>query len=402
MKTIDPEIEEPWDLIVVGAGVLGLSVAYQFLRLRPGARVLVLEKEEGPALHASSRNSGVLHAGFYYSSESLKARFCREGNRAMREFCIEHGLGLNTCQKIVVARNKSELGVLENLYAPGMQNGIELNWITSVELSELEPMVQTFKKALLSPTTASVDPQAICRTLARLVQDMGAILRFGFRVESIGSHSLRAQGEAFGFSYLVNAAGAYADQLARDCGLGLNYSVLPVRGYFLQLEGESSLKTHIYPVPHAGNAFLGVHLGPDVNARIKIGPSATAAFSREHYRGFEGLILQEMIEVSSLQMRLFFKNSFGFRSLAIKEFFKGFKSVLVREARSLVHDLPGDFKWLPSGIRPQLVERSSGRLVQDFVLVKSGSCLHVLNGVSPGLTCALPFARHCLQVLMRG
>lgn len=400
------------DLLIVGAGITGLSLAWQFKQRYPDASVSVLDKEPEVAQHASGRNSGVLHAGFYYSSDSLKARLCRVGNARMQDFCREHGLRLNNCGKLVVTNSEAELPGLRRLYAQGLANGVNVQLIDEAEARELEPQARTVGQALYSPQTATVDPAEICRFLRARLEAMG--VRFFLETAYLGRGSGLSSGSKAGRQRLVktsrgvfepgrlvNCAGLYADQIARDYGFGRDYALLPFKGLYLAYEGDPSLLTrHIYPVPDPRQPFLGVHYTKTVDGRLKIGPTAIPALWRENYHGLDNFKLNELLEVLWYEGCLMLVNPFGFRSLALQEVKKYWRPGFARQAAHLTRQAPGRFgSFLKPGIRAQLLHKRTLNLVQDFVVEGDDFSQHVLNAVSPAFTCGLAFADHLVERL---
>lgn len=390
------------DFLVIGAGVIGLRCAIEAKRRHPDARVIVLEKESAPGRHASGRNSGVLHAGFYYSADSFKARFTREGNARLTRYCREHGLAINRCGKLVVARGPQELPVLNELLRRAERNRVDLVSVDAAEAAEIEPRARTHERALYSPSTATVDPGEVVAAFAREARELGVELRMGraYRGRAGKSGGVRTSDGDVAAGYLINAAGLYADRIARDYGFGDRYRVLPFRGLYLRAAaGAPALRTNIYPVPDLAFPFLGVHLTVAVDGRPSIGPTAMPALWRENYRGLANFDVRELLEVLRLEGRMFATNAAGFRDLALRELPKLNRLELVERAATLASDIRAeDFPgWGRPGIRAQLVDVEEGRLVEDFVLEGDERSVHVLNAVSPAFTCAMPFAEFVMN-----
>ncbi len=385
------------DLLVIGGGIVGLSIAREWKSRNRSARVVLLEKEGECGLHASGRNSGVIHAGFYYSADSLKARFTREGNRALTEYCQSKGIPVNKCGKLVVARNQAEVPQLEELLRRGQANGVVLHSLTAAEAKAIEPRARTFERAIFSPTTATADPGQV---LQALKQDAVAA---GIAIRQNAAYLRRANGRLvtaagdFEAGYVVNAAGLYADRVARDFGFSEDYRILPFKGVYLYSEEPAgSLRTNVYPVPDLRNPFLGVHLTVQADGRAKIGPTAIPAFWREQYQGLANFKFNEFVEILFRDLGLLFFSGFDFKRLAAEETRKYFRSRLVSLASGLVADVkPENYRhWGKPGIRAQLLNIKTRKLEMDFVVQGDDRSLHVLNAVSPAWTCALPFAKH--------
>lgn len=388
------------DLLVVGGGIVGLAVAREAKLRWSGARVSVLEKEPEVGLHASGRNSGVLHAGFYYSADSLKARFCREGNRRWTEFCLERGLPILRCGKLVVAQGPEELAGLAELKRRGDRNGVVLEEVDEVQAREIDPAARTWERALFSPNTASVDPLEATRALAGECRALGVEIVLGARAWGREERKLLTSSGTFEPGFLINAAGLYADKLAQLYGFGRDFEILPFKGLYLYgTPPRLRPRVHIYPVPKLSRPWLGVHFTVTVRGEVKIGPTATPAFWRENYQGWQNFRLREALEILGTEALLFLRNDFQFREIAWEELRKYLRPVLVRQAAKLVRGTPMDsFRvWGRPGIRAQLVHREHREMVMDFVLEGDGSSLHILNAVSPAFTCAFPFAEYVVD-----
>ena len=397
-------MQQTTDFLIIGGGIVGLTLALEARRRFPKSSVTLLDKEKVCGSHASGRNSGVLHAGFYYSADSLKARFTREGNRRLTQYCVERGLRINRCGKLVVARNASELAGLAELQSRGKRNGVEVHEITEKEAREIEPRARTHEQALFSPTTSSVDPTEVVRTLIGDARAAGVImLTETAYLQKTASAILTSRGPiAAGF--VINAAGLYADKIARDFGFSEDYRILPFKGLYLYSdEPPGALRTNIYPVPDVEKPFLGVHFTVTVDGKIKIGPTAVPAFWREHYRGLGNFSFTELFEVVGRELGMLLHNDFGFRSLAINELRKSSKAEMAKLASELVTGVtPEHYRtWGPPGIRAQLVNITKRKLEMDFRFEGDCRSLHVLNAVSPAFTCALPFAEYLFDCIQR-
>lgn len=389
-----------YDYLIAGAGIIGLTIARELRRREPEARIAIIEKEADVAMHSSGRNSGVLHAGFYYTADSLKARFTRDGNRAMKQYCEENGLSVNRCGKLVVATDASELAGLEELKRRAERNGVNLIWVDEQEAAKIDPNVKTFQKALYSPDTASVDPVEVCRCLKEEIAASGVTFLFHTRYTGHEGDTVITDKGSFQTGYFINAAGLYADRIAHDYGFGLDYTIIPFKGIYLKYaKNKSDVQTNIYPVPNLNNPFLGVHFTKTVDGAIKIGPTAIPAFWRENYGGWSRFRLGEFLQIMYYEAKLFLTNAFQFRRLAFEEMKKYNKSNFIglslKMIRKLDHSGFGDF--LRPGIRAQLLHKRSLQLVQDFVLEGDDRTMHVLNAVSPAFTCSLPFAAHVVD-----
>ena len=376
-----------YDYLIIGAGVIGLAIARELKFKKPEAKILIIEKESDVSFHSSGRNSGVLHAGFYYTSSSLKAKFTRDGNRELTKYCLDNNLAINHCQKVVVAKDKDELKTLHELYNRGIQNGVEVELIEQEKLDKLFKNIKTYKKALLSPTTATVDPKEILIHLKQELLNSGVDIQFNTPYAS--KHKDMSK-------MLINCAGLYADKIAKEFGFSQDYKILPFKGIYLKYtQSDSFIDTNIYPVPNLKNPFLGVHYTITVDGHIKIGPTAIPAFWRENYKGFTNFKLSELADILATEAKLFIQNSFGFRNLAIEEMKKYNKKYFVSLAESMVKELDssGFNSWSKPGIRAQLLNTKTNELLQDFVVEGDSKSVHILNAVSPAFTSSFPFAK---------
>ncbi|WP_456449290.1 L-2-hydroxyglutarate oxidase [Hydrogenimonas sp.] len=389
------------DFLVIGAGIIGLSVAKALQEKYPDRSISIIEKERDVAMHASGRNSGVLHAGFYYTADSLKARFTREGNARLKAFCREHGLEINACGKVVVARNDAEVETLHELEKRGRTNGVDVRIIDERELETIDPNVRTHRFALHSPTTATVNPKEVVRKLRDVVMERGANLYLDTKyLYRIGLNRVKTDRSTFEAETIVNCAGLYADKIARQFGFGENYTIIPFKGIYLRYGGENHpIVTNVYPVPNLKNPFLGVHYTVTVDGKIKIGPTAIPAFWRENYEGFKNFDIDDLVEILWYEARLFVTNRFNFRSLAFEEFRKYSKAHLASLARDMVKSIDEKKfdRWSTPGIRAQLLDTRTLELVQDFVVEGDETSIHILNAVSPAFTCSLSFAEWVVE-----
>ncbi len=390
------------DYLIIGAGIIGLSIARELSDRFPDATISILEKEDDVAKHASGRNSGVLHAGFYYTADSLKARFTHDGNRQMREYCYANGLKINETKKVVVAKDESELNALFELEKRGKVNGVEVSIIDGKELAEIDPNVKTFRHALWSPATATVDPVEVCNSLREELKKKGVQFFFceGYASRLGGNEIRTTTGNIFSAVRIINAAGLYADRIAKDFGFSKKYTIIPFKGIYLKYKGENNtVRTNVYPVPNLKNPFLGVHFTVTVDGHVKIGPTSVPAFWRENYSGFSRFRMNEMAGILTKEAKLFLHNSFGFRSLAIEEIKKYNRRYFTGLAASMVRSLDrkGFNEWGKPGIRAQLLDVTTNELVMDFVIEGNKDSVHVLNAVSPAFTCSFPFARYIAE-----
>ncbi|QIN79948.1 L-2-hydroxyglutarate oxidase [Rubrobacter marinus] len=381
------------DFAVIGGGIVGLSTARALLRRHPGAGVVVLEKEGSWARHQTGHNSGVIHSGVYYKPGSLKARFCREGASALVEYCRQHGIAHEICGKVIVATERREVPLLENLHERGRENGLAVEKIGPGELGEIEPHAAGVA-ALRVPETGIVDYVGVARAFADEIAEAGGELRAGTRVTGIserdGAVEIGTSRGTVRARTLVNCAGLYSDQIAAMSGVAPPAKIVPFRGEYYELarERRSLVRGLIYPVPNPAFPFLGVHFTRMVEGGVEAGPNAVLGLAREGYRKTD-VNPQELAEILGYGAfwRLAAKNWWTgagevFRSLS--------KGAFVRSLRKLVPEVrEGDLVPAEAGVRAQAL-KADGSLVDDFLIVEGERSVHVLNAPSPAATACLP------------
>jgi L-2-hydroxyglutarate oxidase LhgO len=300
----------------------------------------------------------------------------------------------------VVAKNEQEDRVLDTLLERGRNNGVALEVVTAAEAREIEPAVKTWQRALYSPDTSVVDPAEVTSVLMDEAVAKGVRFEFDTGYRTMKGDSVVSTRGNINAGYVVNAAGLYADKVARDFGFSHNYYMLPFKGVYLYAKkGTSPLRTNIYPVPDLRNPFLGVHFTLSVSGRVKIGPTAMPAFWPEQYGWFKGFGLKRFLRTSGRHLRLMFAGDPIFRELAIEEIRKYSRAYLVSQAERMAEGVRvQDYtEWGRPGIRAQLFDKSKGRLEMDFVIEGDAKSMHVLNAVSPAFTCSLPFTRFVVE-----
>ena len=360
-------------------------------------KVIIAEKEKNLGVHASGRNSGVLHAGFYYSPESLKAKFCKDGNLELRKIAKKHNIPVLNTGKVIVARNSEENKELDLLYARGLKNGVDLEIKDSKDLGKFEPLAKSHERFLWSPTTGVSDPNALTEALAKDFINLGGVINFDSRINLTESKGeIRDTTGTYNATIIVNAAGAQADRISRSIGVGLDYAMLPFMGLYRATESKYlPLKTLVYPVPNKTNPFLGVHFTLTIDQKVKIGPTAIPVFGREQYSLFENWSISDIGQSLKAIYSILSGKELKIMSLARSEVPKFFEAKLVKESAELVPNAAFVSKWKskPPGIRAQLVHLPSKNLELDFVVDKYKNSVHILNAVSPGWTSAISFGR---------
>jgi L-2-hydroxyglutarate oxidase len=389
------------DVLILGSGIIGLSIGIALLESSPKLKIIIAEKEEFLAVHASGRNSGVLHAGFYYSPDSLKARFCAEGNRELQLLARTNSIPLRNVGKVIVTRNMDENQRLITLFERGLKNRIELEMHDVSKLSKFEPLAKSYQSFMWSPTTSISSPKFILQVLSEKFVKAGGQIHFKKNLSL-----RRSKGELFESSnqynarFIVNAAGGNAEKIAHSVGVGKEYTMLPFLGTYRATSIKNlPLKTLVYPVPHPINPFLGTHFTITVDNQVKVGPTAFPVIGAEQYKFLAGWNKGELVHSSRALISLLRGGNHDVLDIIKHEWPKLFTRSLIKESQNLVPSASQVLTWekKPSGIRAQLVHTQTGKLEQDFILKMEGNSCHILNAVSPGWTSALPFGRYIAE-----
>ncbi|WP_232701466.1 L-2-hydroxyglutarate oxidase [Halobacterium wangiae] len=389
------------DVVVVGGGCVGISTAYH-LATRTDLDVGVVEKEHHLAVHQSGRNSGVLHPGFNYEPGTQKAEFAVEGTRRMKAFCAEHDVPCEEVGVVVAARTRTEERRLDELAAQADANGVEATVVGRERLRELEPEAAG-RAALHCPAAASVDAQQYVYALAREAREAGVTVHLDTRVTGLertaGGYRVATDSGPLDAGVVVNAAGLQADRIAHSVGVGEDYRVVPFRGEYYEVtpDRRGLVNSMIYPTPDPELPFLGVHFTRRADGSVIVGPNAVLAFGREAYENTD-VNLGDLRDALGYEgfWRLFASPKMV--RVAAVELGKSFsKPRFAAAARKLLPALRDD-DLVPSyaGVRAQVVSRD-GDLVKQPLFVEEERAVHVLNAVSPGLTCSLPFGEHLAE-----
>ena len=396
-------INKEYDQIIIGAGIVGISLGLALLERDPSRKVLIIDKEGKPGIHASGRNSGVLHAGFYYSPDSLKAKFCRLGNLELRKFCKENNLQILETGKVVVCQDKQDIARLEELYRRGVANEVNIEILDSKDLEKIEPAAQTVDKFIWSPTTAVGNPKDVINKLAEKFTKSGGSFSFNAQVQLIEKDNevlVKTKTAMYNTKSIINSAGAYAADLAKQVNVGTEYVCLPFLGAYKKSKLLSiNPKRLVYPVPNPVNPFLGVHTTITLNNEIKIGPTAFPVIGKEQYKLTDGFNLKELAEFFTSTTALLKSDSVDLLSLAKEEALKLFKKPLLNRTRKLSNSLDSNTNWVkyPSGIRAQIINTETKAIEMDYIVESDKNVVHILNAVSPGWTSSIPFAHWVVE-----
>jgi len=390
--------QESLDVVIIGAGLVGLATAMALLEARPGVRVAVLEKEAAVGRHQSGHNSGVIHAGLYYQPGSLKARFCTAGRLAMAQFADEHQIPWRQTGKLVVATREAELGRLADLAERGRANGLAVREIGPAEIAEIEPSVRGLR-ALHIPESGVIDYRRVAAAYAQTVSQAGGQVRCGHGVLGLSQRPGGWVTETAGGPVLsravIGCAGLQADRIAQMTGSGgSEYRIVPFRGdyYTFRPAAAGLVRGLVYPVPDPAFPFLGVHFTKGADNVLRAGPNAVPALAREGYgrMSVNGRDLLDAIRFPGLR-RL--ARSYA-RTGALEIYRDLLKPAYVAEMRRYIPSIAArDVTFGPSGIRAQCLNRS-GALVDDFLIEEGPGVIHVLNAPSPAATASIVIGRH--------
>ena len=385
-----------FDYVVIGGGIVGLSVAFAILDKNASIRLAVLEKENDWARHQTGRNSGVIHSGIYYKPGSLKAKLCREGNRRLLEFCDTHGIRYDVCGKVIIATKAAEVPLLEKLHERGLANGLAVRRLSAPEVHEFEPHVQCLA-GLQVPSTGIIDYTDVCRKLAGLIQEHGGELRLGAQVRQIrvlGNEAVvETETGAFTARWIVNCAGLHSDRVAKLAGAKPEAQIVPFRGEYYELKPErrNLVRNLIYPVPDPEFPFLGVHFTRMIDGSVHAGPNAVLAFKREGYHR-TAFDLRDFMDTMTYPG--FWRLAARHARAGIGEMHRSFsKGAFVRSLQQLIPEVRAeDLVPGTAGVRAQALRRD-GSLVDDFMIVSGPRTTHVCNAPSPAATASLEIGR---------
>ena len=393
---------ERLDVAVIGSGAVGMAIARGLLEIDPTIRIAVFEKEAVFSIHASARNSGVLHAGFYYSPDSLKARFCREGRDELESLANKYSIPTKKIGKVVVAQNEDEEARLGTLLQRGIANGVQLERLAGSDLAKIEPLARTIGSFLWSPNTTVSNPTLINEALRNELKSKNVIFISKSKVY-FENDKWFSNNEEIDSKYFVNAGGAWALDLAHQMKIGMGYRTMPFLGLYKQVEAKHlPIRTLVYPVPHPINPFLGVHFTLTIDGFVKIGPSALPIIGREQYSLSSPISSTELVTFGRNLVSLAKGSKHDLWSMMKYEIPKLNTSSLVGAASELVPSAQEIKKWSRKspGIRGQLINVGNGELLQDFLVEHNRNSTHVLNAVSPGWTASIPFGRHIAQMVV--
>lgn len=385
-----------YDYIIIGGGIVGLSVGMELLIQHPQIKLAIIEKESHVAAHQTGHNSGVIHSGIYYKPGSEKARLAKKGSQTMRSFCEEYGLEVDICGKVIVASEDEELPLLDNLYKRGIDNGLDIRLIDKSELLEIEPYVSG-KQAIHVPMAGIVNYKQVSEKMAEIILEKGGELLFNHEVLSV----TETEGEAvistnkgdIKCAFYINCGGLHSDRVAKRANLLTDMKIIPFRGEYYQLKEEKRglVKNLIYPVPNPNFPFLGVHFTRMIGGAVDVGPNAVLGFKREGYRKTD-IHLPDLVEV--LGYKGFWKLASQYMKEGMDEMIRSAsKKLFLKNVQKLMPEIQADDLIPgPAGVRAQAL-KDDGSLVDDFYILPSKRSIHVLNAPSPAATASIEIGK---------
>jgi len=393
-----------FDIVVIGGGIVGLASAYKIWRSHPGISIAVLEKEKQLAAHQTGHNSGVIHSGLYYTPGSNKAKTCADGRKELIAFAEEHNIGCDITGKIIVATHEKELPGLEGIYQTGLENQIEgIERIGPDQIKEIEPFCRGIA-GIKVPCTGIIDFTGVAKKLASLIEAEGQANKvltshkvLGFEKHGLFTKLVTVKA-TLSARYIINSAGLQCDRIAKMDGVDAGMRIVPFRGDYYELTEEAAqkVKSLIYPVPDPAFPFLGVHFTRGIDALVECGPNAVFSFKREGYGKFDFDLKDAWAALSYVgTWKLFLKHwKYG-----LDEYKRAFsKKLFLRQLQRLIPSLTADdIRPGNSGVRAQAVGRD-GEPIDDFVVVRQGNSIHVLNAPSPAATASLAIGDHINQM----
>lgn len=394
-----------YDIIIVGAGLVGLATAYQAKLKNPDSKILILEKEKDVALHQSGHNSGVIHSGIYYKPGSLKATNCIEGYHSVINFAEKYGIKYDLCGKIIVATSQEELPLLDTIYKRGVENGLQdLKYLSREEFREIEPHCEGLK-AIKVPQTGIIDYPGVAKKIKELFEELGGEVKFNNEVRNISNTNsevvITTSQSEFRAKKLISCAGLYSDKITKMTNEKNDVIIIPFRGEYYKIKDEKKhlVKHLIYPVPDPNFPFLGVHFTRMIDGNIEAGPNAVLAFRKEGYKFFD-------FDFNETMQTLTWP---GFRKIVAKYGKTGMgevhrslsKSAFTKALQKLMPEIQeSDLVTGGTGVRAQACDRN-GALIDDFDIVKNGNIIHVRNAPSPAATSCFAIGNKISELIQK-
>ena len=393
-----------YDVLVIGAGIVGLATALKILEKKPDSKICILEKESSVAAHQTGNNSGVIHSGIYYKPGSLKAANCKTGYKMLLDFCDKENIPYELCGKVIVATSDSETPALENIYNRGLENGLDkIKYLTEEELKEYEPYAKGVK-AVLVPYTGIIDFKIVSEKYAEKIKSSGGGIYFNQKVKNINQKEdyieVLTANQTFISKTVINCAGLFSDEIASLTYPGkLPVRIIPFRGEYYKLKKDKTylVNTLIYPVPDPSFPFLGVHFTKKIGGDIEAGPNAVLSFKKEGYKK------------TSFSLRDTYRTFVwkGFLAIAVKfmktglgEFYRSYsKRAFVKALQKLLPEITiNDITTGGAGVRAQACS-IDGKLIDDFLIYRNGNVINICNAPSPAATASLAIGEHISSLI---
>src|SRR5699024_1164516 len=394
-----------YDFVVVGAGIIGLSVSMQLSATYTQSNILVIEKEDEISLHQTGRNSGVIHSGIYYKPGSIKADFAKSGNNNLMTFCKREGVPFEQCGKIIVAVEENELDQMEKLYQRGLQNSLDVKKVSKEEINERQPYVNGLE-GIFVPSTGIVDYKQVADAYKNRAQENGSEFLLGAKVQEIKKHSnylsIKTDNDnIIQTKIVVNCAGLYSDKIAENSGVKTDMKIIPFRGEYFKVKKDKEYLVNnlIYPVPNPEFPFLGVHFTRMMAGGIDIGPNAVPSFKREGYTKRD-VNLKELYEI--LKYKPFWQVAFGNMQEGVKEILKSFsKKLFLKDINKYFPQLTlNDLVPEKAGVRAQALG-TDGKLIDDFFIAQTDRAIHICNAPSPAATASLEIGDYIVKLIQK-
>jgi len=392
-----------YDFAILGGGIIGTTLAYRIKKFFPDSKIILIEKEKELAFHQTGHNSGVIHSGIFYPSNSLKAKLAIRGSFLMKEFCKNYGIPLKILGKLIIANSEKELSILKIIYERGLKNGLKgLRVIGKEEIKEIEPNINAIK-AIYVPEIGVTDFKKVVEKVASLFRNLGGEIAFSTLLRGIKREKnyiiLETNRGDIKTFFLVTCAGLHSDRVAKMSEKNIFFKIVPFRGEYYKTNKKEIVQHLIYPVPNLRYPFLGVHITKNLNGEIEIGPNAFLSFSREGYKWHQ-FNFKDLFEVF---------NYSGFWRLAGKNWIIGAKEFLRTISKKIFLEevnkiLPGikmeDIEKGKSGIRAQCVS-IDGKLIDDFLFIISKNIIHVCNAPSPAATASFAISEKIFEIVKK-
>lgn len=393
------------DFTVIGGGIVGVSTAYHLIKKNPNLKVVILEKESQIALHQTGHNSGVIHSGIYYKPGSLKAINCKKGYDQLIKFCNDNQIKYDLCGKIIVATEKKEIPIMNNIYDRGIANGLlGIRKISSEEIKEIEPHCAGIN-GIWVPQTGIIDYKEVSKKYLDLFLALGGEILFGQKVRGIkikaNNSEVQTENNIFETKWIINCAGLYSDKIAKMSNQNIDVQILPFRGEYFNIKREKEylVKNLIYPVPNPNFPFLGVHFTRMINGGVEAGPNAVLAFAREGYTN-KTINRNELFETLGHS---------GFQKVALKywkdglyEMYRSYsKAAFVKALQKLIPEIKkDDLEVGNAGVRAQACD-SKGNLSDDFLIFENENVINVCNAPSPAATSSFAIGENIASLALK-